>query len=75
MHSVPQDIANKRDSEHKINQQDQCVDFNLSELNEETSSDQFICNRRVENFIRSTRSIVTSNISTKSKKHYSVIKW
>ena len=75
MHSVPQDIANKRDSEHKINQQDQCVDFNLSELNEETSSDQFICNRRVKNFIRSTRSIVTSNISTKSKKHYSVIKW
>ena len=35
----------------KTNQQDQYVDLNVSELNEETSSDQFNCNRRVRNFI------------------------
>ena len=45
--SVPQGISIERGSEHKTNQQDQYVDFNVSELNEETSPDQFICNRRV----------------------------
>ena len=31
MHSVPQDIANERDSDHKTNQQ--YVDYNVSALN------------------------------------------
>lgn len=33
MHSVPQDIANERDSDHKTNQQHQYVDCNVSALN------------------------------------------
>ena len=51
MYSVPQDIANEKDSYHKTNQQDQHVDFNMSRLNEETSLEQFNCNRMVRNFI------------------------
>ena len=51
MHHVIQDIANEGGSDHKANQQDQYVDFNVSELNEETNPDQFNCNRRVRNFI------------------------
>ena len=51
MHPVPQDIANEGGSDQKTNRQDQYVDFNMSELNEETSPDQFNCNRRVRNFI------------------------
>ena len=51
MHFVPQDITNEEGSYHKTNQQDQYVDFNLSELNEETGPDQLNCNRRVRNFI------------------------
>ena len=41
MYSVTKDIANERGSDHKANQQDQYVDFNVSELNEEASPDQF----------------------------------
>ena len=48
---VPHDIVDEGGSNHKKNQQDQYVDFNLSELNEETSHDWFNCNRRVRNFI------------------------
>lgn len=33
MHSVPQDIANERDSDHKTNQQHEYVDYNVSALN------------------------------------------
>ena len=33
MHPVPQGIANEGGSDHKTNQQDQYVDFNVSELN------------------------------------------
>ena len=51
MHPVPQDIANGGGSDHNTNQQEQYVDFNVSESNEETSPDQFNCNRRVRNFI------------------------
>ena len=51
MYSVPQGIANEGDSYHKINQQDQHVDFNVSRLNEETSPEQFNCNRRGRRFI------------------------
>ena len=51
MHPVPQDIANEGGSYHKANQQDQYVDFNVSELNEETSPDQLNCNRRVRHLI------------------------
>ena len=51
MHPVPQDIANEGGSHHKANQQYQYVDFNVSELNEETSPDQLNCNRRVRHFI------------------------
>ena len=51
MNPVPQVIANEGGSDHKTNQQDQYVDFNVSELNEETSPDLFNCNRRISNFI------------------------
>ena len=34
IHSVPKDIVNESDSDHTTNQQDQYVDFNVSELNE-----------------------------------------
>ena len=54
MYSVPQDIANEKDSYHKTNQQDQHVDFNMSRLNEETSLEQFNCNRMVRNFIEAS---------------------
>ena len=48
---APQHIVNEGGSNHKRNQEDQYVDFNVSESNEETSPDQFNCNRRVRNFI------------------------
>ena len=50
MHSVPQDIANRKSLNDKTKQQDQHVDFNVSELNEEGSPDQFNRKRRVKNF-------------------------
>ena len=52
MHPVTQDIANEGGSDHNTNQQDQYVDFNVSGLNEETSPDQFNCNRRVRNLLK-----------------------
>ena len=50
MHSAPQDIANRKGLNDKTKQQDQHVDFNVSELNEEGSPDQFNRKRRVKNF-------------------------
>ena len=52
MHSVPQVIDSEGNSDYKTNQKDQYVDLNVSNLNEETSLDQFNCNRRVNNFIK-----------------------
>ena len=50
MHSVPQDIANRKSLNDKTKQQDQHVDFNVSKLNEEASPDQFNRKRKVKNF-------------------------
>ena len=51
-HHVPQGITNNGGSDHKTNKQDEYVDFNVSELNEKRSPDQFNWNRRAMNFTK-----------------------
>ena len=51
IYSVLQEIAHERGSDHKANQQDQYVEFNVSELNEEANPDHPNCNRRARKFI------------------------
>ena len=73
MNPLPQDIANEGGSDHKTNQQDQYVDFNESELNEETSPDLFNCNTRISNFIEVSHLVDQSLPRTNQQKLKKII--